>query len=80
MLSRQGAKAQSPQSAPALSSESRPDRARSLAFALTFTPTSVTAARSNGKLQTMKGKYVTLWGKQPGGSWKAVVDAPTTTP
>ena len=32
-----------------------------------------------GKPQTLKGKYVVVWGKQPGGAWKALVDAPTTT-
>ena len=32
-----------------------------------------------GKPQTVKAKYVVVWGKQPGGNWKALVDAPTTT-
>jgi uncharacterized protein (TIGR02246 family) len=32
-----------------------------------------------GKPQTDKGKYVVVWGKQPGGTWKALVDAPTTS-
>jgi ketosteroid isomerase-like protein len=32
-----------------------------------------------GKPQTDKGKYVVVWGKQLGGAWKALVDAPTTT-
>jgi len=32
-----------------------------------------------GKPQTVKGKYVVVWGKQPSGAWKALVDAPTTT-
>lgn len=26
-----------------------------------------------------KGKYVVVWGRQPDGSWKVLVDAPTTT-
>jgi ketosteroid isomerase-like protein len=33
----------------------------------------------SGKPQTSKGKYVVIWGKQSDGSWKALVDAPTTT-
>lgn len=32
-----------------------------------------------GKPQTTKQKYVVVWGKQGDGSWKALVDAPTTT-
>jgi uncharacterized protein (TIGR02246 family) len=32
-----------------------------------------------GKPQTVKAKYVVVWGKQAGGNWKALVDAPTTT-
>src|SRR6185437_1939423 len=32
-----------------------------------------------GKTQTVKQKYVVVWGKQADGSWKALVDAPTTT-
>jgi uncharacterized protein (TIGR02246 family) len=32
-----------------------------------------------GKPQTVKAKYVVVWGKQPGGNWKALVDSPTTT-
>jgi uncharacterized protein (TIGR02246 family) len=32
-----------------------------------------------GKPETSKGKYVVVWGKQPDGTWKALVDAPTTT-
>jgi uncharacterized protein (TIGR02246 family) len=32
-----------------------------------------------GKPQTAKGAYVVVWGKQADGTWKALVDAPTTT-
>jgi uncharacterized protein (TIGR02246 family) len=32
-----------------------------------------------GKLQTDKANYVVVWAKQSDGSWKAVVDAPTTS-
>ena len=32
-----------------------------------------------GKPQTMKANYVVVWGKQADRSWKALVDAPTTT-
>ncbi len=32
-----------------------------------------------GKPQTVKAKYVVVWGKQSDGNWKALVDAPTTT-
>lgn len=31
-----------------------------------------------GKPQTVKAKYVVVWGKQADGSWKVLVDAPTT--
>jgi uncharacterized protein (TIGR02246 family) len=31
------------------------------------------------KPQTVKAKYVVVWGKQPNGNWKALADAPTTT-
>lgn len=63
-------------------------------FALTFQPTKLNVAGDlayevgdyaltlndkTGKPQTSKGKYVVVWGKQADGSWKAVVDAPTTT-
>lgn len=33
----------------------------------------------DGKPKTTKQKYVVVWGKQADGSWKALVDAPTTT-
>ena len=39
----------------------------------------LTVNDKRGKPQTAKGKYVVVWGKQPDGSWKALVDAPTTT-
>jgi ketosteroid isomerase-like protein len=31
------------------------------------------------KPQTVKAAYVVVWGKQANGTWKALVDAPTTT-
>jgi uncharacterized protein (TIGR02246 family) len=40
---------------------------------------SLTMSDKKGKAQTSKGKYVVVWGKQSDGSWKALVDAPTTT-
>lgn len=39
----------------------------------------LTTNDKKGKPQTVKAKYVVVWGKQPNGSWKALVDAPTTT-
>jgi uncharacterized protein (TIGR02246 family) len=39
----------------------------------------MTVNDKNGKPQTTKAKYVVVWGKQPDGKWKALVDAPTTT-
>jgi uncharacterized protein (TIGR02246 family) len=39
----------------------------------------LTVNDKRGKPQTSKGKYVVVWGKQPDGTWKALVDAPTTT-
>jgi uncharacterized protein (TIGR02246 family) len=33
-----------------------------------------------GKPQPSTGKYVVVWARQADGSWKLVVDAPTTTP
>ncbi len=39
----------------------------------------LTVNDKRGKPQATKGKYVVVWGKQADGSWKAVVDAPTTT-
>jgi uncharacterized protein (TIGR02246 family) len=39
----------------------------------------LTTNDKKGKPQTVKAKYITVWGKQPDGSWKALVDAPTTT-
>jgi ketosteroid isomerase-like protein len=63
-------------------------------FALTFGPTSIdvsgdrateigdytlTLNDKSGKPQTSKAKYIVIWGKQADGSWKALVDAPTTT-
>jgi uncharacterized protein (TIGR02246 family) len=63
-------------------------------FALTFAPDKITVGADlaydvgsyaltmndkAGKPQTSNGKYVVVWGKQPDGSWKVVLDAPTTT-
>jgi ketosteroid isomerase-like protein len=39
----------------------------------------LTTNDASGKPATSKGKYVVIWGKQSDGSWKALVDAPTTT-
>ena len=39
----------------------------------------LTTSDKKGKPQTMKANYVVVWGKQADGSWKALVDAPTTT-
>lgn len=40
---------------------------------------SLTVSDPKGKPQTLKARYVVVWGKQADGSWKALVDAPTTT-
>ncbi|HLW82772.1 MAG TPA: SgcJ/EcaC family oxidoreductase [Candidatus Acidoferrales bacterium] len=40
---------------------------------------SLTTNDKRGKPQTMRANYVVVWGKQADGSWKALVDAPTTT-
>ncbi|HEV2615851.1 MAG TPA: SgcJ/EcaC family oxidoreductase [Candidatus Acidoferrales bacterium] len=39
----------------------------------------LTTNGKNGKPQTVKAKYVVVWGKQADGTWKVLVDAPTTT-
>lgn len=39
----------------------------------------LTVNEKNGKPKTTKGKYVAVWGKQTDGTWKVLVDAPTTT-
>jgi uncharacterized protein (TIGR02246 family) len=39
----------------------------------------LTTNDKKGKAQTVKAKYVVVWGKQPDGGWKALADAPTTT-
>jgi uncharacterized protein (TIGR02246 family) len=39
----------------------------------------MTVNDKKGKPQTVKAKYVVVWGKQSGGDWKALVDSPTTT-
>jgi len=63
-------------------------------FALAFAPTNIdvsgdrayeigtyelTTNDKTGKPQTTKAKYVVVWGRQADGSWRALVDAPTTT-
>lgn len=39
----------------------------------------LTMPDSKGKPETTKAKYFVAWMKQPDGTWKASVDAPTTT-
>jgi len=39
----------------------------------------MTTNDKKGKPQPVKAKYLTVWGKQPGGAWKVLADAPTTT-
>ena len=39
----------------------------------------LTTTDKKGTKQTVKAKYVVVWGKQLNGNWKALVDAPTTT-
>lgn len=39
----------------------------------------MTVNDKKGKPQTVKAKYVVVWGKQADGNWKALVDSPTTT-
>src|SRR5579864_6450636 len=39
----------------------------------------LTVNGKDGKPQTVKQKYVVVWGKQTNGGWRALVDAPTTT-
>ena len=63
-------------------------------FALTFAPDKIVVAGDaayeigsyalttndkKGKPQTTNGKYIVVWVRQPDGSWKAAVDAPTTS-
>jgi uncharacterized protein (TIGR02246 family) len=40
---------------------------------------SLTMNDPHGKPQTSKGKYVAVWARQADGTWKVVIDAPTTT-
>ena len=40
---------------------------------------SMTTSDKKKKPSTLKATYVVVWGKQMDGSWKALVDAPTTT-
>lgn len=40
---------------------------------------SMTMEDKSGKPQTSTAKYVVVWVKQPDGTWKAMLDAPTTT-
>lgn len=39
----------------------------------------LTVSAKKGKPNTLKATYVVVWGKQMDGSWKALVDATTTT-
>jgi ketosteroid isomerase-like protein len=39
----------------------------------------LTVSDKKKKPNTLKATYVVVWGKQMDGSWKALVDAPTTT-
>jgi uncharacterized protein (TIGR02246 family) len=39
----------------------------------------LTVTEKKAKPSTLKAKYVVVWGKQMDGSWKALVDAPTTS-
>jgi len=39
----------------------------------------MTTSDKKKKASTLKATYVVVWGKQMDGSWKALVDAPTTT-
>ena len=38
-----------------------------------------TTKDKKGKAQTVKAEYLVVWGKQADGSWKALLDLPTTT-
>jgi uncharacterized protein (TIGR02246 family) len=39
----------------------------------------MTVNDKKGKPQTVKAKYVVVWGKQANGTWKVLLDSPTTT-
>ncbi|MGC1907484.1 MAG: SgcJ/EcaC family oxidoreductase [Candidatus Acidiferrum sp.] len=39
----------------------------------------LTVSEKKGKANTLKAMYVVVWGKQGDGSWKALIDAPTTS-
>jgi uncharacterized protein (TIGR02246 family) len=39
----------------------------------------LTVSEKKGKANTLKAVYVVVWGKQADGSWKALIDAPTTS-
>jgi ketosteroid isomerase-like protein len=39
----------------------------------------MTVNNKKGKPQTVKAKYVVVWGKQADGGREALVDSPTTT-
>jgi uncharacterized protein (TIGR02246 family) len=53
--------------------------ARSGDLAYDFGEYEMTTKDKKGKAQTVKAKYVVVWGKQADGSWKVLVDTPTTT-
>ena len=53
--------------------------ARSGDLAYEFGDYAITVNDKRGKPQTSKGKYVVVWAKQADGTWKVMVDSPTTT-
>jgi uncharacterized protein (TIGR02246 family) len=67
---------------------------RNPGYAVSFTPDKITVAGDmaydigtyeltqrgkGGKQMVSKGRYVVVWSRQADGTWKVVVDAPTTT-
>jgi uncharacterized protein (TIGR02246 family) len=52
--------------------------ARSGDIAYEYGTTELTTTNKKGKPTVEKGKYATVWKKQPDGSWKAVVDIDNT--
>jgi uncharacterized protein (TIGR02246 family) len=53
--------------------------ARAGDLAYEFGDYQMTTNDKKGKPQVVKAKYITVWGKQPDGGWKVLVDSPTTT-
>jgi uncharacterized protein (TIGR02246 family) len=54
------------------------DVARSGDMAYDVGEYSLTTNDKRGKPQTVKRKYLVVWGKESGGTWKVLVDAPTS--